>query len=100
MIMTAASLNEEDLKDLPRALKGNLCRCTGYHAIEDAIRGVKSIEDDQPGKSCGADLLAPAAEGIVTGKVRYTLDTRDRRIAASEARCDRRMLMRESPHSQ
>jgi aerobic-type carbon monoxide dehydrogenase small subunit (CoxS/CutS family) len=25
MIMTAASLNEEDRKDLPRALKGNLC---------------------------------------------------------------------------
>ena len=28
-----------------------------------------------PGKSCGAGLLAPAAEEIVTGKVRYTLDT-------------------------
>jgi putative selenate reductase molybdopterin-binding subunit len=75
MIMTAASLNEEDRKDLPRALKGNLCRCTGYHAIEDAIHGVTSIEEDLPGKSCGAGLLAPAAEEIVTGKVRYTLDT-------------------------
>jgi CO/xanthine dehydrogenase Mo-binding subunit/aerobic-type carbon monoxide dehydrogenase small subunit (CoxS/CutS family) len=75
MIMTAASLNEEDRKDLPRVLKGNLCRCTGYHAIEDAIHGVTSIEEDLPGKSCGAGLLAPAAEEIVTGKVRYTLDT-------------------------
>ena len=75
MIMTAASLREEDIKDLPRSLKGNLCRCTGYHSIENAIHGVKSVEEDQPGKSCGADLLAPAAEAIVTGKVRYTLDT-------------------------
>ena len=75
MIMTAASLSEEDQKDLPRVLKGNLCRCTGYHAIENAIKGVTSIGEDQPGESCGADLLAPAAEAIVTGKVRYTLDT-------------------------
>jgi putative selenate reductase molybdopterin-binding subunit len=74
MIMTAASLNEEDIKDLPRVFKGNLCRCTGYHAIEDAIHGVKSVEEDLPGKSCGAGMLAPAAEEIVTGKVRYTLD--------------------------
>ena len=29
MIMTAASLDEGDLTDLPRVLKGNLCRCTG-----------------------------------------------------------------------
>ena len=76
MIMTAASLNEEDRKDLPRVMKGNLCRCTGYHAIEDAINGVKSIGEDLPGKACGADLLAPAAEAIVTGKARYTLDTK------------------------
>ena len=75
MIMTAASLSEEDVKDLPRILKGNLCRCTGYHAIEDAIHGVTAVEEDRPGKSCGAGLLAPAAEAIVTGKVRYTLDT-------------------------
>jgi putative selenate reductase molybdopterin-binding subunit len=75
MIMTAASLSEESIKDLPRSLKGNLCRCTGYHAIEDAIHGVTSVEEDRPGKSCGAGLLAPAAEAIVTGSVRYTLDT-------------------------
>jgi putative selenate reductase molybdopterin-binding subunit len=75
MIMTAATLTEEQIADLPRYLKGNLCRCTGYHSIENAIHGVTSIEEDQPGKSCGAGLLAPAAEAIVTGKVRYTLDT-------------------------
>jgi putative selenate reductase molybdopterin-binding subunit len=75
MIMTAATLSEEQIENLPRYLKGNLCRCTGYHAIENAIHGVKSIEEDQPARSCGASLLAPAAEAIVTGQVRYTLDT-------------------------
>src|SRR6188508_1113757 len=33
MILTAASLSAENLEELPRVLKGNLCRCTGYHAI-------------------------------------------------------------------
>src|SRR5580692_9853585 len=75
MIMTAATLREEQIKDLPRYLKGNLCRCTGYRSIENAIHGVTSIEEDKPGKSCGAGLIAPAAEAIVTGKVRFTLDT-------------------------
>jgi putative selenate reductase molybdopterin-binding subunit len=68
-------LEPESRSDLPRALKGNLCRCTGYHAIEKAICGVTSIGPDQPGKSLGADILAPVAEAIVTGKVHYTLDT-------------------------
>ncbi len=49
MIMTAASLSEEDRQDLPRALKGNLCRCTGYRSVEDAIRGVRSVEMPRPG---------------------------------------------------
>jgi putative selenate reductase molybdopterin-binding subunit len=75
MIMTAASLSPEAREDLPRSLKGNLCRCTGYHAIENAIRGVTSVGPDEPGKALGADILAPAAEAIVTGQVRYTLDT-------------------------
>jgi putative selenate reductase molybdopterin-binding subunit len=72
--MTAASLNEEDRKDLPRLLKGNLCRCTGYRSIEDAIRGVKSIEEPQPGAAFGSSVAAPASAAIVTGKERYTLD--------------------------
>jgi putative selenate reductase molybdopterin-binding subunit len=75
MILTAASLSEEERQDLPRALKGNLCRCTGYRAIEDAIHGVRNVEDDRPGESCGAHLGAIASEAVVTGKARYTLDT-------------------------
>ncbi len=73
--MASAHLTEEQRQDLPQALKGNLCRCTGYRAIEDAIRGNRSIEEDLPGAACGASLPAPASEEIVTGKVRYTLDT-------------------------
>ena len=49
MIMTASTFTAEDLQDLPRHLKGNLCRCTGYHAIEDAIHGVRTVEHDPPG---------------------------------------------------
>jgi aerobic-type carbon monoxide dehydrogenase small subunit (CoxS/CutS family) len=38
MIVTASTLCESDLDDLPRKMKGNLCRCTGYRAVEEAIR--------------------------------------------------------------
>jgi CO/xanthine dehydrogenase Mo-binding subunit/aerobic-type carbon monoxide dehydrogenase small subunit (CoxS/CutS family) len=74
MIMTAASLSEDAKGDLPFYLKGNLCRCTGYHAIEDAIRGVASVEPDRAGHACGASLANPLAEPIVTGNARYTMD--------------------------
>src|SRR5215469_13923848 len=55
-------------------LKGNLCRCSGYHSIEDAIRGVGSVDPDKPGCACGASLANPLAEQIVTGNARYTMD--------------------------
>jgi CO/xanthine dehydrogenase Mo-binding subunit/aerobic-type carbon monoxide dehydrogenase small subunit (CoxS/CutS family) len=74
MIMTSASLSEEAKKDLPFYLKGNLCRCTGYHAIEDAIRGIASVEPDRAGRACGASLANPRSELIVTGNARYTMD--------------------------
>jgi CO/xanthine dehydrogenase Mo-binding subunit/aerobic-type carbon monoxide dehydrogenase small subunit (CoxS/CutS family) len=74
MIMTAAALSETDRAELPQALKGNLCRCTGYRSIEDAIRGVGSVEEDRAGHACGASLANPRAEPIVTGNARYTMD--------------------------
>ena len=33
MIVTASTLHADQLADLPRLMKGNLCRCTGYRAI-------------------------------------------------------------------
>jgi putative selenate reductase molybdopterin-binding subunit len=74
MIMTSASLTEAQKADLPFYLKGNLCRCTGYHAIEDAVRGIASVEPDVPGKACGSNLQSPIAESIVSGTARYTMD--------------------------
>ena len=72
--MTAASFNEAERRDLPHMLKGNLCRCTGYQSIVDALEGIKSIEADVAGQACGASLSSPFAEAIVTGHARYTLD--------------------------
>lgn len=74
MIMTAAALDQEQRKDLPRSLKGNLCRCTGYRAITDAIHGHAAVEDDIAGKACGASLPNPFGPSIVTGRARYTMD--------------------------
>ena len=74
MIMTAASLDAEQRADLPRALKGNLCRCTGYRAIDDALNGIVVAEADVAGKACGANIANPFGEGIVTGHARYTMD--------------------------
>jgi putative selenate reductase molybdopterin-binding subunit len=74
MIMTAASLDAEQREDLPRALKGNLCRCTGYRSITDALHGIGSTEADVAGQACGASLPNPFSEDIVTGHARYTMD--------------------------
>ncbi len=68
MIVTAAALTQAQRTDLPRAMKGNLCRCTGYRAIADAIDGVSHV-GEAPG-SAGA----PDAAAVVSGAARYTLD--------------------------
>ena len=74
MIMTCASLSEEDKQDLPFRLKGNLCRCTGYRAIEDAVRGHTVVDEDVAGRTCGANIGSSFAEGLVRGQEHYTMD--------------------------
>jgi putative selenate reductase molybdopterin-binding subunit len=105
MIMTCAALADDALPDeappdeappaelradLPRALKGNICRCTGYGAIRDALN---EVAPTAPGPASGPPAatppaatlptfappaaLAPAGPGIVTGRARFTLDLGD-----------------------
>ncbi|MCT9627455.1 molybdopterin-dependent oxidoreductase [Pseudarthrobacter equi] len=88
MVMTAATFDDEQKDNLPRNLKGNLCRCTGYRAIADAVCGHAGHPDPQGQGSgiagasqpdpehgqLGDDVPAPASRAVVTGAARYTLD--------------------------
>ena len=88
MIMTAAKLPELSETELRLALKGNLCRCTGYHSIVESI-----LESYQPQmhnsnisvyprssafqnsfKSVGKSIPKQDGTAIVTGQAAYTGD--------------------------
>jgi CO/xanthine dehydrogenase Mo-binding subunit/aerobic-type carbon monoxide dehydrogenase small subunit (CoxS/CutS family) len=93
MIMTAAALTGGQRADLPRALKGNICRCTGYGAIRDAIEGkprVKTnglIPNGPVVPAIGQSVPAPAGPDIVTGKAQFTADI-PAMLAGAEAGAD------------
>jgi CO/xanthine dehydrogenase Mo-binding subunit/aerobic-type carbon monoxide dehydrogenase small subunit (CoxS/CutS family) len=90
-VVTAAALPPG--ADLGHALKGNLCRCTGYRAIADALAAPAGGStaaapgpvartahlgrpSSQTGRSLGVggSLPAPAGPRIVTGREPFTLD--------------------------
>ena len=70
-VVTASALDQAPAADLDHALKGNLCRCTGYRSIRDAIDGVTNFD----GAALGTSAPPPAALRVVTGQEEYTLDT-------------------------
>ena len=95
MIMTAAALSPRQREDLPRALKGSICRCTGYGSIRDAIdQRPRTIISNGPCPSpppatapahpaarprpglgpIGRPEPAPAGPDLVTGRARFTAD--------------------------
>ena len=78
MIVTASTLEPADLADLPRRMKGNIRRCTGYRSIREAIRegvgGCAPADPDPDGWGVRESVHPPAAHRVVTGTEPYTFD--------------------------
>jgi CO/xanthine dehydrogenase Mo-binding subunit/aerobic-type carbon monoxide dehydrogenase small subunit (CoxS/CutS family) len=83
MSVTASTLSEADLPDLDRRMKGNLCRCTGYRPIREAITesvlgpvretgGSTSASDAVPG--IGQSARPEAGRRVVQGTEPFTFD--------------------------
>ncbi|WP_062524952.1 molybdopterin-dependent oxidoreductase [Demequina rhizosphaerae] len=68
MTVTASTLTEEDLPDLDRRLKGNLCRCTGYRPIREAVEhAVKGCSGGCLGCPAGDDAAAGGDDAVAGG---------------------------------
>ncbi|WP_026735154.1 molybdopterin-dependent oxidoreductase [Fischerella sp. PCC 9605] len=76
MIMSAAKLPFASPEELRLALKGNLCRCTGYQAIIESILPISPPPHLplSPSSSIGKSIPKQDGTAIVTGKASYTAD--------------------------
>lgn len=76
MVVTTSTLTADDLDDLPRRMKGNLCRCTGYRSVRESIEaalGAPGVAPQAKG-AVGHSVHPPAAERVVSGREAYTFD--------------------------
>lgn len=85
MVMSAKALLDRSpdptLDDVKKAIRGNLCRCTGYKKIEQAIllaarifQGKASMEEGEPFGRVGDSLVRVDAADKVLGRARYCDD--------------------------
>ncbi len=65
MVMTVAGLDQGQAADPASAMRGSLCRCTGYAAIGAALRGAEPE---------AGSLAVPAGPAMVTGRAAFTFD--------------------------
>jgi putative selenate reductase molybdopterin-binding subunit len=75
--VTASTLTADDLPDLDRRMTGNLCRCTGYRPIREAVRASVLGPVRETGRRAdgvGTSASSPAARRIVQGLEPYTFD--------------------------
>jgi putative selenate reductase molybdopterin-binding subunit len=100
MIMTAAALDSGQRADLGRAFKGNICRCTGYGAIRDALEGTARVASGgRRDGAVGRGVPAHAGPDVVRGTARITCDFSPGADADSPPEPPLHMKLLRSPHA-